>query len=346
MTKDPMQLLAEARPARLDPDDHPDPARFMTGRPARPARRIAWKLALAPAAALAAVAAVVLGSVEHAPPPRSSAKPPSSSTDRPPQKARTVRDLLLAAAEQTGRQQETGAYWYTNEQDSERREVGPAGHQYSIMARFGLENWTSTDTHRPSVAAVRRLGAEPAGPADRAAWKADGSPRSWTQPGVDLVLSMDPGPRSVRRLAGDTHYLVGSANVTAAELAEAPAEPAALRSWVLGLMKRAQSEEPANYQLFWSAKALILDLPVRAPVRAAAYRMLADLSGARLIGDVTDQAGRPAVAVSFPDDETHSTRLLVDPATGQARGMESWYRNTRMRATVVVEAKYTDHPPA
>ncbi|WP_327419947.1 hypothetical protein OG612_41265 [Streptomyces sp. NBC_01527] len=65
----------------------------------------------------------------------------------------------------------------------------------------------------------------------------------------------------------------------------------------------------------------LITMPVKPGVRAAAYRVMADLPGVRVVGRVTDPLGRKGVGVEFPD--TYRTplgstrqRLVVDPSTG------------------------------
>ncbi len=105
------------------------------------------------------------------------------------------------------------------------------------------------------------------------------------------------------------------------------------------------STEKTGYRLFWSAEALILDLPVSSQVRAGAYRMLAGVDGLRLVGPATDQRGRAGLAVAYQRG-ANQDRLIVDPATGQALALEAWHGGTLMHYTVIEEGRYTDDKPA
>jgi hypothetical protein len=66
----------------------------------------------------------------------------------------------------------------------------------------------------------------------------------------------------------------------------------------------------------------LITMPVKPAVRAAAYRVMAEQPGVRVLGRVTDPLGRKGVGVAFPG--THGTplgsveqRLVVDPSTGE-----------------------------
>lgn len=101
--------------------------------------------------------------------------------------------------------------------------------------------------------------------------------------------------------------------------------------------------------VFFSGAAIVLDLPVPAPVRAAAYRMLAGLSGVASVGRVTDALGRSGIAVGYTrrgDGGVDSQqRLIIDPATGQALAQESWTGGTRESYTAIVKADWSNDTP-
>jgi hypothetical protein len=107
--------------------------------------------------------------------------------------------------------------------------------------------------------------------------------------------------------------------------------PAAPLPWLLGV------------------KALVMDLPVAPEVRAAGYRMMADIAGVKLLGTVTDQRGRPGMAVTYTregDGGAGETRLVIDPHTGQALAEE--HRNATGELTsytLVDSAGFGDDAP-
>ena len=105
-----------------------------------------------------------------------------------------------------------------------------------------------------------------------------------------------------------------------------------------------EAEGPADYLLFVAGQQLVGDLPVSPAVRAATYRMLADLPGVRLRGAVKDQRGRPGVAVDFLRNGSES-RLIVDANDGRALAEESWHGGTLLSYQAILSAGYTDEVP-
>ena len=331
------KLLADARPRRLDPTHRPDPAAIMAQpRPAeivrRPARRRLVLAGLVPAVAVVAAGAVVLANQtapDHTP------KTAHTTTETARKMPTSAHELLLVAAERSESGTATsGRYWVQLTEMGSRMEVGPAGRRYFIMLRSSMEFWLPTRPGDRSLGVDQHLGAEPASPEDEVAWRADGSPTRWPIPGpdgapTDKVYEAAPGQRGIRLMEGATSaniFLLGGSPVSPAELATLPADPAALRAWLLNRFHQRGNQEPDDYALFWNAKSLVMDLPVTPAVRAAAYRMMADLSGVTLLGEVTDQRGRSGMAVAYTHDGDFGKsefRLIIDPATGQALANET-----------------------
>ncbi|MEU5939678.1 CU044_5270 family protein [Micromonospora sp. NPDC047548] len=389
--RDVMKALADARPARLDPDlnNRRDPYAFMahpqpTTALARAVRRPTRRLVLAgvvPTVAVVAAGAVFLtvgaggtgpaGALGAGSP---AADPTTVTTASAP---RTARDLLLVAAERSAADPATGGrYWVLGQEHGELREVGPANRRYQIMERHGLRLWDAMTSGGRSVAFFRDLGVVPFTAEDRAAWQADGSPTQWILPAPrdipnaePIIISGTPGPETARwdsarptpkgvKGSKAAYDLAGGA-ISLADLATVPTEPAALKAWLLKRLKASEVQEATNYSLFWSARTLIFDLPVSPQVRAAAYRMLADVPGVTSLGEVTDQRGRAGMAVGFArkGDGGHwsQARLIIDPHTGQALASESWdlgsgrapkASGTLLSYDLVVSAGFTnDNPP-
>ncbi len=284
-----MNRLADARPARLDPEAGAglDPAEIMAHpRPARAERRLPRRLVLAGLVPMAAVAtAVAVLAIAAAPP-----EPP----------APTAHDVLLVAAERAGTERAAGTWWVTNAVNGFRDL--PEG----SYLKFG------------PLTPGRRF---PLGQ-------------------VDPLTRID---------------------VTTAELAAAPTDPARLRAWLTDRIRRAGSE-PTGGILFRAGESLVMHLPVTPPLRAAAYRMLAGLDGVHSLGPVTDRHGRAGTAVAFdytgradPMDPASpvgpmQVRLIIDLPTGRALAMESYSLHggtaTLQRYTVMLSSYYTDRPPA
>ncbi|MFR9775895.1 CU044_5270 family protein [Micromonospora sp. MS34] len=382
---DVMKVLADARPARLDPEagNRPDPYAIMahpqpvTARAVpRPTRRLVLAGALPTVAVLAAGAVfLTVGAGGTGPAGTPGADGPAAGTTAPA--PRTARDLLLVAAERSAADPTTGGrYWVRELENGEPREVGPAKRRYQVMARHGLRLWEAMTPGGRSVTLSRDLGAVPCTAEDREAWQADGSPTQWILPAPTdipdaepVIISGTPGPETVRWdsarptprgvKAGKAAYDLAGGPISLAELAAVPTEPAALKAWLVKRLKASEVQEATNYSLLWSANTLLFDLPVSPQVRAAAYRMLADVPGVTSLGEVTDQRGRVGMAVGFArkGDGGHwsQLRLIIDPRTGQALASESWdlgsggaptATGTLQSYALVTRAGFTnDNPP-
>ncbi|SCL68177.1 hypothetical protein GA0070604_6221 [Micromonospora eburnea] len=381
-----MKALADARPARLDPDldSRPDPYAITahpqpTGTPAarRPARRLVLAGVL-PTMALAAAGAVFLTIGAGGTGPAGTSGAGGRTADATASAPRTARDVLLVAAERSGAGPTSGGrYWFSDQEHGTVREVGPTNRRYQIVQRQGMRVWDGISPSARSVAFVRDLGAVPFTAADRAAWQADGAPTQWVEPAPKdipdaepIIIRGTPGPETIRwdaarpmppdATGGNVPYFLAGGPISRAELAAVPTEPAALKAWLLNRLKASEVQKASNDALCWSAQDLVVDLPVSPQVRAAAYRMLADLPGVTSLGEATDQRGRAGVAVGFArkGDGGHwgQTRLIIDPRTGQALASESWdlgagrapkATGALQSYTLVVSAGFTnDSPPA
>ncbi|MDG6103082.1 CU044_5270 family protein [Dactylosporangium aurantiacum] len=362
---DPLRLLSAARPGRLDPDGRPDPAVYTAHpRPARARRPVPRRLILTgalPVAAAATAGALVLGTGRPPAPPGAPGAAAPSGAAAPA----SARDLLLVAAARSDASAAPagGRYWVRLQEHGERKEVGPPGGRYGVAVRMSVERWQASGAGDPSVEVFQYLGAAPVTPQDEAAWKAAGSPAQWTESGpagtAPVTYGGAAGPRQVRALperAARESLMLAGAPVTAAELAGVPTDPAALRSWLTARLQRTGGPAIEDAALFHAGRDLVAELPVPAPVRSAAYRMLADLPGVGFLGTVQDRRGRSGMAVAYTrrgDGGWGQQRLIVDPATGLALAQESWFlgaavapaaTGTLMSWTVAVRAGYTDDP--
>jgi hypothetical protein len=157
-----------------------------------------------------------------------------------------------------------------------------------------------------------------------------------------MVVTMN-GNRGVKKATAAHGPLLDGVPITVPGLAALPTDPAALRAL---LIKRGDTDEPVDWQLFVSAQQLVTELPVSPAVRSAAFRMLAEVPGVRLIGDVKDQRGRPGVAIGYQRNGNEA-RLIVDAAQGRALAAESWHGRTLLGYQVIIDAGYTNaNPPS
>ncbi|MEV5754915.1 CU044_5270 family protein [Actinoallomurus sp. NPDC052308] len=276
-------------------------------RTSRPGRRwFAVGLAAAGTAAAVAVAATVTGDSDAPVPPRSS---------RPVQLS--AQEILLSAASSTAKAPVTsGGYWLTSEQQGTAVVVGRPSDRYVIESRMLLKQWVGIG-RRPSWQATRELGARPQGEADRAAWRRAGSPTRWTFPPPFTPWTSGASRWKTERLPVQLTFTAGSVQ----DVQRLPDDPAQLRTYFMKRKNDSEGDSSPTEWLFSSAYDVLLSEPASAKVRAAAYRILAELPGVRSVGRTTDPLGRPGVAVALgdgaPSDQPSTEdRIVVDPATG------------------------------
>ncbi|MBL7253883.1 CU044_5270 family protein [Paractinoplanes lichenicola] len=311
----------------------------------RPAARRLVLAALVPVAAAAVAGVLVLGQSGQPAP-----FPTGTNGPAPEAAPKTARELLLVAAERSATAAADGRYWLVVREHGELRQLGPAKRPYHMLLRLQDEQWQPTRAADTSLVFFQRLAATPVTAADRAAWQADGSPTRWTDGGV--AVEGAAGPRTRRHIDQPNRsrtYPLGGTSLTAAQLEALPTDPAALRSWLLKLFKDVGISEPVDYALFWSGRHLVFDLPVSPGVRAAAYRMLADVKGVTLLGPATDRHGRPGLAITYTrvgdNGKTGQTSLIIDPRTGQALAEEDRTAGELTRYTILLRTGYTNEVP-
>jgi hypothetical protein len=158
------------------------------------------------------------------------------------------------------------------------------------------------------------------------------------------------GAWSRRDMEGHTaanNFLLAGQGRSAQAIAALPSDPdklkAKLLTWYAG--GGAVDGDQADF-LFYSASALVLNLPARPEVRSAAYRMLAGVPGITALGRVTDPAGRSgiAVAVNHRGDSgaQGQVRLVIDPTSGSALAQERWTDGVRSSYTALLTAGWSD----
>jgi hypothetical protein len=302
------------------------------------ARRPGLRWALPGVGLAAAVTAVAVAVATSGGSPRPTAPPGGPS-------ARTV---LLDAALLADRQPATsGKYWHVDSQIRWLQKVRAGG--YLIADTSRSESWQVADRTGRAISRVQYLGARPARPTDRAAWRKAGSPHAFlTVEGKRTTTSPE---RLITARGAPAEILQGMGAAAQAgldRLREAPADPVRLRAWLLALpdsptrlrpipkaklrgvkpgvpmpsMPPPPSKAQVDHWLFVQGADLILYSPVTPQVRAAAFRMLAALPGVKLVGTVRDADGRKGTAVAMneidPGDkpEQLQQRLVIDPADG------------------------------
>jgi hypothetical protein len=349
MSRDVMRVLAEARPAELDPDAPIDArtraaelAKAMTAAhadrrvlPVRRRVRPLWGGGLG-LVAVAAATALVIPSIGDGTP------------GRPAPGAPDGRSMLLAAAERAEAAPATGKYWRVTLLYVVPRKVGPKTRPYTVDSARVVEKWTTRNG--AAWRGMRNAGAKPATAKDERAWRLDGSPTRWnlgagdTPSGADIYLQAKPEAGELTKVSGRTelHVPIAGRAPSFDDLQRLPSDPAALRRLA---EKRALfdgddvSLQPVNEEMRRSFVAgklidLLTSAPVPPKVRAGAFRALADMPIVRSEGRAVDERGRPGVAfttvVRYGSAST-GTRLIIDPVTS--------------RTTLYLGAGWTDQAP-
>jgi len=259
--------------------------------------------------------------------------------------AKDARQVLLAAATQAeAAQPGTGRYWLHKTED---RHVYNAG-DYKIVGRSAQEIWSPMSTQDSYVHCSRWLGFQPLTEADRAAWERAGSPASLKanpkQPAQTLTLG--PGQREckARPSDGDDNFYIAGVPYTLEQLRALPADPAQLREALWRAIPGVDAE-----LLFLAAGDILLRMPAPPALRAAAYRMLADLPGIGYVEGVTDILGRTGSGVehTFANNArvVFTTRLVIDLRTGQTLAHESRDGSQLLYSDAVISSELTDQAP-
>ncbi|MEU0806252.1 CU044_5270 family protein [Streptomyces sp. NPDC005970] len=126
-------------------------------------------------------------------------------------------------------------------------------------------------------------------------------------------------------------YSVGDRNLDWNQLDKLPTDPKALAS----LLPSANSAGGKVKSTFDNATALLGQSPARPELRAALYRVLADLPGVEVTGPAEDITGRRGTALEWTTDST-TVRLIINPKTGDL--LEETETAPR---TGALEARYT-----
>ena len=332
------RLLAELKLAQIaapPPPAMPFRRRAAAGSP-RGSRKVALvrrgALGVAAAGAITAAAVTVLLPGRTSTPLISTEEQPLGSL--PSHAAKPV--LLAMAAKAASAGQGSGRYWCTDEQEGQLDPIGPAGHELNPPGEGGqpspasdyrysiLEKYRMVDCETPQGADAgdfyQYLGAHPATSADTAAWRRAGSPDRW-QGWYGAAVSMKPG--SYAKI-GKTGGLPPWGNETSL-----PADPAKLEKLLLtGLdgpndvaTKQEERHSGMTYRqivdenLFNNLTGL-LEEPVRPAVRAAAFRLLAQVPGGQETPGVQDPLGRAGIAVWWGKrGDPNDGFMIIDPET-------------------------------
>ncbi|MET8909170.1 CU044_5270 family protein [Micromonospora sp. NPDC004551] len=354
--------VVAAAPA-ADAADRAVAGRTRTSRPA-----LRWSF-LGTGLAGAAAAGVLAVSVVAAPPdartdipPLAGGQPGAADSTGASATPLTARDILLAAATRAEQAPaETGRYWHVKTIDVYGPvRVGTGASAYSLLRSSINESWDAGDPREASWSGQRDLGARPRSADDERAWRAAGSPTTWNVE-VDgparLVLSIRPGKGSLSREPEPPRFLESLGELTLEQVRQLPDEPDALRAWVTDRIRTgkdmgfAAGSAESNSLLFGYLSRLLLDTPAPPKVRAAAFRILADISGVRSLGLVQDARGRSGQGVEFRSG-AETEWLIVDMATHRLLASKiislpkgEPVSGGKERSTLVLTAEWSDAAP-
>jgi hypothetical protein len=247
---------------------------------------------------------------------------------------------------------------------------GDAGYLVEIGTQ--VDDWFAASASDRSWFVSQSLGGHPLTPDDEAAWRSAGAPDHFdvrVDKGGGTVatgtFNARPGqPVSAPVDRQSSVFDLGRPGISLGDLAQLPADPAALRARLAELHRRgdpAATDAPKDLDpwLFQAASSL-LNAPVSPEVRSAALRLLADLPGVTNAGSATDPLGRTGVAIaessSSPLSGTVQRQLVIDPATGRLLATqtvvqrpgpaEPWARpGLRISSITTVSAGWTDAMP-
>ncbi len=345
---DPLQIVADLKPARLDQiaeDAYArrrasDLARALGAEGAHPGRGTArrrprrWPL-LTGAGVLSAAASVTAFALTGAlaGPASAPGHPGGGSTGAPaspPAVAKLdARTFLLASATVASHASAgTGSYWYVQERDFQhtwappkgakrppgKRAVKPVAQGSGFAAFYAAteESWIGPATARTIV--NEDLQYLFASPADKARWIALGQPKLANPTG-----GFGYNGTRTSNYHGTFYFGYGVHRLSVNQARQLPATEAALSS----LLTRWWNSEPdkqgavgpahpnfGQYVFTWAGA--LLGGPATQATKAALYRLLADQPGIQVMAGVTDPLGRAGVAIA---DGTGMC-LLIDPGSG------------------------------
>jgi hypothetical protein len=250
--------------------------------------------------------------------------PPGTMSGASPTAVKVLTDAALAAARAPMPAFGPGKYWYVRERGVKLgTNLDQTGSKESFFYRFGYESetWWALDG---SLSGHLHAGpAEFLDNTERAAWIATG------RPDLGLPNTEVYSPKVKMLIAG-----IGWLPSSYQDLVELPTDPARLlaalteriRTYHRGAFSTSFERSPSQTQvLFGTISYLLEHYPLPPEPRAALYQVLTRLDGVKLIGRVTDLAGRHAVSVAIDVDQPVHERdeLLLDPATGRLLGARS-----------------------
>jgi hypothetical protein len=250
-------------------------------------------------------------------------------------------DALLRLADQVAKlPDEGGAYWRRPLLNNGLTRVRAGGETFNVLVSSRIDLWQPRDPRDPVQVEQWQQFVRPATKADERTWRAAGSPATVQRvctPGTSagdctkIRLRSKPSQCVYTRAAKASGVLGDSrlGELTLADLAALPSDTGQLREKLRTFWKtRKDSRSKGSFEAFLATSSVLLELPVRPSVRAAALRLLAGLPTTKVRGSIIDPLGRLGIEVTFiksegfagsfgTDDEVAQRfTTILDPRTG------------------------------
>jgi hypothetical protein len=300
-----------------------------------------------------------------------------------------ARQFLLMAATRSAAAPATGRYVRISTETTEPVTLGSPKHPYQMLERRVDERWYPTKPGTDPWSASQHLGARPASPADEAAWRAAGSPTrmtascytSWPPrvsrpPGAVVKsdkkagrssgdttavgpvkppcpeITTYPGPVRVERMSGGLAAFMSPPS--GLDVTKLSADPARLKQQLLAWTRAGGLAGPVggDSAQLWAAVGTVLFAPagpVTPQVRAACYRVLADLPDVKSLGEVSDPNGRRGQALTRtgkPSEGVSGTsEYIIDLHSGLPLAEEIFDAGRPSTSIMVLHADFTDTTP-
>ncbi|GLW99489.1 hypothetical protein [Microtetraspora sp. NBRC 16547] len=255
--------------------------------------------------------------------------------------------FLLVAADSVASMPDEGTWWGTTEVHG--WQFHEPGSRYVLRESESIETWIPANPEGRTWYRQAPQGIKPATPQDETAWRADGSPTSWTydkpsEKGHSGVVRAEPGEQRTWSTE-DWDFRILTAGKPLTKMSEVPDTPEGLKALF-----------DADYRTtIDTAARLLFFAPVTSETRAAAYRLLASTPGVAAVGQVTDVLGRVGQAIEYESGEfappnyagATRTRLVIDPASGRPLSIEtrSAADGLLLTYTAIQDSRWADDNP-